>query len=457
MAVDLVIPSTPEELQECITDRKKVREIVDGGGFAEFMTNYANTFGKTAAGVDVNANVQDQIDRAIASFAKEHAVELRRMDMRPASAADLKTSKLTGAKWSKHAPGAAIDNQFDNLYDFLEVVHSQSDPREERIGAKRKLIRDAMSSVDPSGGGFLIPEEFRAELMRLSLEQSVVRGRARVLPMSSLRAAIPTIDSTSNASSVFGGVVGYWTEEGGTLTQSQPKFSRVVLEAKKLTAYSEVPNELRQDSAITVDALLAEIFPMAIAWYEDVAFMTGTGAGEPLGVFNSGNSALLSVAAEGGQTTKTIVWENIINIYSRMLPSSLNNAVWVVPPDAFPELATMALSVGTGGAPVWLPAGQDSPYSTLLGRPVIISEKVTATQGTSSTVGGDVNFVDFGQYLIGDRMAMDAQVSVDYQFGKDVTAYRFIERVDGKPWMKSAITPKNSGATLSPYVQLAGR
>jgi HK97 family phage major capsid protein len=70
---------------------------------------------------------------------------------------------------------------------------------------------------------------------------------------------------------------------------------------------------------------------------------------------------------------------------------------------------------------------------------------------------GDVNFVDFSQYLIGDRMAMDAQVSTDYRFGNDMTAYRFIERVDGRPWMQSAVTPKNGGPTLSAYVSLAAR
>ena len=73
------------------------------------------------------------------------------------------------------------------------------------------------------------------------------------------------------------------------------------------------------------------------------------------------------------------------------------------------------------------------------------------------TSQGDVNFVDFAQYLIGDRMSMSAELSTDYKFANDVTAFRFIERVDGRPWLQSAITPKNNTATLSPYVQLGAR
>ena len=171
--------------------------------------------------------------------------------------------------------------------------------------------------------------------------------------------------------------------------------------------------------------------------------------------FNVTNSAIVSQAAVSGQTAGTIQWENIVGMYARMLPSSLANAVWVVAPSALPELFTMALSIGTGGAAVGPMAGTDGqgrPVLQMLGLPIIISEKV-GNVGTA----GDVNLVDFSQYLIGDRMQMEAEQSSDYKFGNDMMAYRFIERVDGRPWLQSAITPRNGGPTLSPYVSLAAR
>jgi HK97 family phage major capsid protein len=67
---------------------------------------------------------------------------------------------------------------------------------------------------------------------------------------------------------------------------------------------------------------------------------------------------------------------------------------------------------------------------------------------------GDLNLVDFGFYLLGDRQAMSAAQSDDFKFSSDVTAFRVIERVDGRPWLLSAITPNNGGSTLSPFVQL---
>jgi hypothetical protein len=49
---------------------------------------------------------------------------------------------------------------------------------------------------------------------------------------------------------------------------------------------------------------------------------------------------------------------------------------------------------------------------------------------------------------------MTADSSTDYQFGSDKTTFRIIQRVDGRPWLKSAITPQNGGNTLSPFVEL---
>jgi HK97 family phage major capsid protein len=452
------IPQTPEELAEFVYDRKKVGELLnsdDKTAWPKFLTEYANKVNRVDK--DINRQVEEQVEQTLAAWQRENGAALKRPDMSPATAKDITKmsarDRQTGSAFMQKRPGHDLNGKFASLMEFLNAV--DGDPRDEVIGPKRKLIKDAMSSTDPSLGGFLVPDEFRTEMLQLSLSDAVVRPRAMVIPMTTLRVQIPIVDVTSNVSSVFGGIVGYWTEEGAAMTGSQPRFGRVGLEAKKLTAYTEVPNELREDSNPSAEAFLRMSFPKAIAWFEDIAFLTGSGAGEPLGVFNTLNNAIVAQPKEVGQGTGTIFWENIVGMYARMLPSSLNSAVWVVAPDTLPQLMTTALNVGTGGAPIGMSNfdGHVGPTLSLLGRPVVISEKVSAL-----STQGDINFVDFGQYLIGDRMSMSAELSTDYKFGNDVTAFRFIERVDGRPWIQSAITPKNnSTSTLSPYVQLATR
>src|SRR5690606_36885955 len=120
--------------------------------------------------------------------------------------------------------------------------------------------------------------------------------------------------------------------------------------------------------------------PEALAWFDDVAFTEGNAVGQPLAYLTA--PAAVTVPKESGQGAGTIVWENIVKAYSRMLPSSIARAVWVAHIDTFPELATMALSVGTGGSAVWIGTGAHdgagAPPMTILGRPVIFTEKVSS-------------------------------------------------------------------------------
>src|SRR3546814_9480359 len=78
----------------------------------------------------------------------------------------------------------------------------------------------------------------------------------------------------------------------------------------------------------------------------------------------------------------------------------------------FVELATMALTVGTGGSAVWLTDGTGVPTLTLLGRPVIMTEKAPGALGDV----GDLSFVDLGMYPIGDRQMMTVDSSEHVKF-----------------------------------------
>jgi HK97 family phage major capsid protein len=454
---DVKIPSTPSELEEMMADRKVIARVFSNSDKAqEFIHAYAKSVLKRDS--DIQAQVREQVQLVSAEYfaklAEEEGIEVPgRLDLRNARPLTGGTLGSDGSSiYNPKAMGAVLDKEFADSGEFFRTIWHHSQATAE-IQNKRTRARNAFSSNVPSEGGFLIPETLRSEMLRVSLETSIVRPRARVIPMETLRIPFPAIDATSNVSSVFGGVVAYWTEEGAALTASSASFGRVVLEAKKLTAYTEIPNELLSDSIGSFMAFIDQIFPQAIGWYEDIAFLKGTGVGEPLGMLSTLNPALIAITKEANQTAATIVWENIIKMYARMLPESLSRAIWLVSPDTFPELATMALSVGTGGSAVWLTNGVGGPPMTILGRPVYVTEKTPGVLGTQ----GDINFVDPAMYLIGDRQAMSASSSEHYKFGTDVTAYRIIERVDGKPWLQSAITPQNNGSTLSPFIQLSTR
>lgn len=453
-------PTNSDEFADYVGSGQFAAECFDAEGkptdkFNEKLGEYVKTVHDKDK--DLARQITDQVQKGVRDFLLENGYST---DAPPAQTGD----EPTGIKhrfgktsnrpelYEPRAMGAKIDGKVDNLADFFTAVWTDAYRYDRDIEKLRDEFRNALSSDVPHEGGFLIPEEFRSTLLSVALEEAVVRPRATVIPMGGARVAIPTVDDTTHASGngVFGGIIAYWTEEAATLTQSEPTFGQVVLDAKKLTTYVVAPNELASDSAISLDALINQLYPRAIAWHEDQKFLDGSGAGEPEGVFNT--DAYVSTSAESGQAATTIVWENIVNMYSRMLPSSLNRAVWVAHPDTFPELATMSLSVGTGGSAVWLNNGAAGPPMTILGRPLVFSEHC-ATLGTVN----DLSLIDFGHYLIGDRQAMTARTSEHVAFASDSVAYRIIERIDGRAWIRSAITPANGSNTLSPFVGLATR
>ncbi|MFD8075815.1 phage major capsid protein [Streptomyces sp. NPDC059718] len=443
------IPRDADELAEALGDTATLRHIVkDKDTLKDFITGYAQAQAKSDPTIE--AQIREETQRQWADILRNDKTldRINRLNLDPNAQPVARTKH-----YNPKAPGAVLDQSYANWGDYLSLTW-QGNNTQESLAARSdiKKLQNAFGSTVPSDGGFLIPEFLRSELLRVSLEQSVVRSRARVVPMESLTVPYPMIDSTSNASSVHGGIVGYWTEEGGALTDSSPKFGRIELIAKKLTLYSEIPNELFQDSIISLEQFMSESYPEALAWFEDVAFTDGNGVGMPKGYLNA--EAAITVNKESGQAASTLLWENIVKCYSRMLPASIGRAVWVAHIDTFPELATMALSVGTGGSAVWIGNGDGAgaPPVTILGRPVVWTEKVSSV-GTA----GDINFVDFGYYLIGDRQAMQSATSTEFKFGNDKTAMRVIERVDGQPWIKSAITPRKGANTLSPFVKVQTR
>lgn len=445
----IVVPTEQAELEELLDDSSKVQSLMAEGQFADVIKAYAKHVG--TADADLSNQVKEETQRVLAEYLRENEnhAGLAKLGSEGVNAVAKRGSDPS--LYNARAAGGRLDaNQFDGLGGFLKDIWHGTQ-RDASVNAKLQSLRNAAaSSGEPASGGFLVPESFRAELLRLSLERGVTRSRARVIPMEAPRVLFPMLDVTSHADNVYGGVQGYWTPESGTMTDVAATFGRVALDAWKLTAFANVPNELIQDSAISFEAFIRSAFPEALAYFEDDAFINGSGAGQPEGWLNA--SATVVVDKEAGQAADTIVWENIVKMYSRMLPQSLASAVWVVSPDVFPELATMSLTVGTGGSAIWLNNGVSGPPATILGRPVIISEKVNSLGNQ-----GDISFVDLGYYLIGDRQAMTVESSPHYRFQNGETSYKFVTRVDGRPWIQSALTPRNSGPTLSPFVQLAVR
>lgn len=343
-------------------------------------------------------------------------------------------------------------DRFSSLGEQLSAVLMAGLPNK-HVDPRLYNAASGLSETVPSDGGFLVQQDFTNELLEQVYATGILAPRCRRMQISGNANSmkINGVDETSRASTRYGGIVGYWKDEAAQKTASKPKFRKIELNLKKLIGLCYATDELLAD-AVALEAFIRKAFASEFGFLLDDAIINGTGAGQPLGILNAG--CLVSVAKETGQKAATIVAENVIKMYSRMFAPSLNNAVWLINQNTLPQLYTMSLSVGTGGAPIFMPAGglSGSPYNTLLGRPVIPIEQA-ATLGTV----GDIIFADLGGYILAEKGGIESAMSIHVKFDYDESVFRFVMRVDGQPERASALTPYKGSDTLSHFVALATR
>src|SRR6516225_5077214 len=187
----------------------------------------------------------------------------------------------------------------------------------------------AMGEASGIAGGYTVPPDFYHQLLAIAAEESTFRQHAFVQPMASATLQFPFLDLTTvqsaGVSPFFGGVQAYWTAEAQTRTETEPQFKMMELKANELSGYSVSSNVLLQDAAFGLEKFLYTLFGKAVAWYEQYAFLQGNGVGKPLGVLNAPATLVQSRG-----TPSTVKYADIANMFAKLLPSSVNRAVWVI-------------------------------------------------------------------------------------------------------------------------------
>ena len=105
--------------------------------------------------------------------------------------------------------------------------------------------------------------------------------------------------------------------------------------ARKLMIYSMSSNEVISDAPDFENQLTVALVK-GLSWYLDLAFISGTGSGEPRGFLN--DDAVIEVAKESGQTADTITLINLQAMFARLHPASVKNSIWLCSSTTIPQL-----------------------------------------------------------------------------------------------------------------------
>lgn len=279
----------------------------------------------------------------------------------------------------------------------------------------RATLKDMSEGTD-ADGGYIVPTEFRKELVEKKYKWAWIRKHATVIPMSSDKMDVPVEANTVSVN---------WTAELATITQSDPTFDSVELAANLLAGISRQSRQVLADAAINeaVQDLLVRIFARALALTEDTAFVTGTGSGQPKGIYTYTISQ--SVAQAGANLADT----DIVNLEYTLPYYYRQNAVYIMH-DSRRKLISNLRS--TDGRKLH-PEIDDKENPMLNGYPVLISQDLPTNLG-GGTNESVILFGDLSYYYIGDRQQMFSEVSTQEgtSFEKHRAAVKVGERLDGK-------------------------
>lgn len=406
------------------------RAVLDqAGGLSREIRRAAGKLLETAAAenralTDVE---RDAVDRLTVELDEVHALQAEGAGRMPGQAG-------AGKRFADLFPTPAQASAWSTPGEFLRTVHAGlNDPR---------LFAATFDGLTPAEGGFAVPGSILGPWLDLALEDELMRKLCTVVPMPNRTCSYPAWDDTTHAAGAVAGLTPAWTQESATMTAQVGALRLITLNAKKCAIYVQASNELVQDG-MDLDVQMARGLSRALSFTLDHAFVTGDGAGKPLGLTNC--PAAISVTKASGQVAATFIHDNVVSMFSRLLPGSHKRAVWLANPNVLPQLLQMGIPIGTAGSyvPVF---NESSGEYRLLGRPLYLTEHC-ATLGTV----GDVILFDPQTYVIGLRADAVLDKSMHVGFANDLATYRLTIRVDGQCTLASAVTPY-AGSTQSGIV-----
>ncbi len=321
------------------------------------------------------------------------------------------------------------------------------------------VVASTMNTGAPSDGGAALPPAFSTELwggvsmsgvdLASLCDRRTVQGESLTL----LAVDETSRKAVSAGGSRGGGFEAGWRQELATMSrESKLKLREVKLEPHELYVFVPVTDKLLRNNPIGLEQELIARGRAEIMFRLNAAIMSGTGAGQPLGILKSGS--LIQVAKTSGQAADTITKVNVDAMFARLAASHRMRAIWTMNQDCEPQVENLSAIVGNGGVPVYLPPGgyTEAPNARLKGRPIYATE-------FNETLGdlGDLVFADFSAYLLGVRGTEETASSMHLRFDQAQTVFRIRFEADGQPWVNAPLTPYKGTTSVSPFVALAER
>jgi HK97 family phage major capsid protein len=297
-------------------------------------------------------------------------------------------------------------------------------------------LRALQVDSDILGGYLMAPQQFVAEVIQTVTDAVFARQYARVFPLSeAVSLGAPKLTTRPSAA--------LWTSElTQTTDDTAARFGKRELFPHFLTKEIKVSRPLLEKAAVNMESWISGEFARIFAETEENAFLNGSGANQPLGVFTASTDGVSTGRDfSTGNSTTAISADGLIGCYYSMKQQHRRSSRWLFNRVAVRQIRQLK---DGDGQYIWLPGIRSGEDDTILGRPVDESEFAPSTFTAGLYVGLLANWQ--AGYWIADVAQMGLQ-RLDELYAR-TNEIGFIGRrwVDGAPVLEEAF----ARVTLAP-------
>lgn len=263
--------------------------------------------------------------------------------------------------------------------------------------------RKAMSAGSDPDGGYLLPPSTVGRMVSKLYEQSTMRQLATVQTISTDKLEGIIDNNEADAG---------WVSELGTRSDTTtPQVGKYEIQAHEMYAMPKASQKILDDAAVNVESWLAGKVADKFARVEGTAFTTGTGVGQPRGLFSYTTAATGDDSRAWGQfehvvtgangafhTTKADPLQDLLGAFKDQY---LQRATWLMRREV--RTAIRKMKEATSDRYLWEPSLQMGQPDRLLGYPARVDQYVPAIATDSLSLA----FGDIAEaYTIVDRMGI---------------------------------------------------
>ena len=285
------------------------------------------------------------------------------------------------------------------------------------------------------GGALVPPQEFVAMLIKFVDDILYLRQWGTVITLTTA-ASLGMPEMTNDISDAD------FTAEISTGTEdSDLKFALREQKPHPLAKRIKVSNKLLRLGALSPETIVMQRLAYKFGVTEEKAFLTGTGAAQPLGIFTTSNSGIDSSRdISNGNTSTSITFDGLISAKYALKPAHRMKARWLFNRAGVEQIAKLKDSEGRF---LWEPSRQIETPDRILSHEVRESEFVPAVFTANKLVGV---FANFEWYHIVEALDMTVQRLVELYAEENKTGFIGRMEIDGAPVLAEAFARVKLGS-----------